>query len=169
VFFNLESLPEIVLLAIDTTVKQTVELSRGAIDLDALVAVHTELATATGSGSSATGLAGTLASRAVQKKGGPGAAAGVSSAALPNSTQLRVAMREVAHQWGSLVSEQAMQIHVLQRVVAKKEDPNTHVKFVDVLRALHSHGAGGAAVASGARMQVHTGVPLPTLFTVFVS
>ena len=51
------------------------------------------------------------------------------------------------------VSKQAMQIHVLQRVVAKKEDPNTHVKFVDVLRAVH--GGGGAAVASGARLQVH--------------
>ena len=50
-FFNLQSLPEIVLLAIDTTVKQTVEISRVAIDIDALVAAHAELTTATAASS----------------------------------------------------------------------------------------------------------------------
>ena len=154
VFFNLQSLPEIVLLAIDTTVKQTVELSRVAIDLDALVAAHAELTTATatsaGGGGIGAGLAGTLSNRAVQKKNvTAGASSAVSSAALPNSSQLRVAMRELAHQWGSLVSEQAMQIHVLQRVVAKKEDPNSHVKFVDILRNVHTGTLGGAGAGAG--------------------
>ena len=36
VFFNLNCLPEIVLLAIDTTIRATVEVSRAAIDLDSL-------------------------------------------------------------------------------------------------------------------------------------
>ena len=161
VFFNLQSLPEIVLLAIDTTVKQTVEISRVAIDLDTLVAAHAELTTATatssGGGGIGAGLAGTLSNRAVQKKNvTAGASSAVSSAALPNSSQLRVAMREMAHQWGSLVSEQAMQIHVLQRVVAKKEDPNSHVKFVDILRNVHTGtlgGAGAGAAGGHSRLQ----------------
>ena len=42
-------------------------------------------------------------------------------------------MREMAHQWISIVHNQASKIHSLQRVVLKKEDPSTHQKFVDVL------------------------------------
>jgi len=51
-------------------------------------------------------------------------------------TQVRNAIREVAHEWTSLVHEMALQIHVLQRVVAKKEDPSTHEKFTAVLQRL---------------------------------
>lgn len=54
---------------------------------------------------------------------------------------MRNAIREVAHVWTSLVHEMALQIHVLQRVVAKKEDPATHEKFTSVLQRL---GAGNA-------------------------
>jgi hypothetical protein len=36
VFFNLQSLPEVVLLAIDATVKETAELTRDSLDFDAI-------------------------------------------------------------------------------------------------------------------------------------
>jgi hypothetical protein len=54
-------------------------------------------------------------------------------------------MREIAREWGAMISDQAMQINVLQRVIAKKEDPSTHVKFIDVLESV---GQGNPALAS---------------------
>ncbi len=59
--------------------------------------------------------------------------------------QVRNAIREVAHVWTSLVHEMALQIHVLQRVVAKKEDPATHEKFTSVIQRLGANNAHGSA------------------------
>ena len=56
---------------------------------------------------------------------------------------MRNAIREVAHEWTSLVHEMALQIHVLQRVVAKKEDPATHEKFTTVLQRLGTGNSSG--------------------------
>lgn len=58
--------------------------------------------------------------------------------------QVRNAIREVAHVWTSLVHDMALQIHVLQRVVAKKEDPSTHEKFTSVLQRLGTGNALGS-------------------------
>lgn len=141
VFFNLQSLPEVILLAIDATVRQTVDISRTSIDLDAVVAAYPELAsvhTATRAAAVAAVLGGA----------GPRASTGPAS-----SSQVRVALREVAHQWASAVHEQAMQIHVLQRVVSKKEDPTTHKRFLEVLRVRVGAGAsvttGNQSLAAG--------------------
>jgi hypothetical protein len=142
VFFNLESLPEIVLLAVHTTVRRTVDLSAEALDLDTLVAANPELAT------SAAVPTGSLALGSTSKRAAAAAAAHAAPMAFPVSPQLRVALREAAHQWSALVFDQAMQIHVLQRVVAKKEDPTSHVRFIDVLRAVgNSSGSGSGATA----------------------
>jgi hypothetical protein len=54
-------------------------------------------------------------------------------------------MREIARDWGAMISDQAMQINVLQRVIAKKEDPSTHVKFIDILETV---GQSNPALAS---------------------
>jgi hypothetical protein len=47
----------------------------------------------------------------LQKKG-PGASG---QQLLSNPMQLRMAMREMCHQWAAAVQEQAVKIHVLQR------------------------------------------------------
>jgi hypothetical protein len=59
-------------------------------------------------------------------------------------------MREVAHVWSSMVHEMALQIHALQRVVAKKEDPATHQKFLTVLQRVRrpQDQASGPAVSA---------------------
>jgi hypothetical protein len=68
------------------------------------------------------------------------------------AAQLRTAIREVAHVWSSMVHEMALQIHALQRVVAKKEDPSTHQKFLSVLQRVkgraQEQGSGPAAVSA---------------------
>ena len=229
-FFNLQSLPEIVLLAVDATIKATVDLSRGTLDLDSLAAAHPDLLTVVttasmigrGSVTAAIASAGGLALQ--PKKPLPTVAAGVStlhslslspsvylnltltlshfftiSLSLytvsfshslclffyltlflsiffclctlhshthshsffysllpintipptaqqqPNSSALRTAMREIAREWGAMISDQAMQINVLQRVIAKKEDPSTHVKFTSILESV---GQGNPALSS---------------------
>lgn len=48
---------------------------------------------------------------------------------------MRVAMREISYNWTSHIHEHAMQINVLHRVISKKEDPTSHKKFSDVMRA----------------------------------
>ena len=141
VFFNLQSLPEIILLAIDATVRHTVEISRTAIDLDAVVASYPELASIHTT---------TRAAAVAAVMGGGGAKASQGQASM---SQIRVALREVAHQWATAVHEQAMQIHVLQRVVSKKEDPTTHKRFLEVLKVRVGAGAttttGNQNLASG--------------------
>lgn len=121
IFFNLQSLPEVLLLAIDSTVRFAVELSREALDLDALLAAHPEL---TGSVSTASTPATKQAAVAPTPKKD-------ASAVL---SQLRVAMRELCSEWASLMYDQAMHVLMLQRVVAKKEDPATHKRFSEVLK-----------------------------------
>ena len=141
VFFNLQSLPEVILLAIDATVRQTVDISRASIDLDAVVAAYPELASVH---------TATRAAAVAAVLGGAGPRAGQGPA---SSSQVRVSLREVAHQWASAVHEQAMQIHVLQRVVSKKEDPTTHRRFLEVLRVRVGNGAaattGNQSLAAG--------------------
>lgn len=85
IFFNLKSLPQIVLLAIDTTVKHTVDLSKGILDLDALVMTYPEIAMGS--------------APATQGKKGTGSA-----------SHGKVAVRELCHTWTTKVYEQAMQV-----------------------------------------------------------
>ena len=150
-FFNLQSLPEIVLLAIDATIRTTIDLSRDTLDLNALVLVHSDLVSTTVGGVvngvtnrsavqaalvSASSISSLALSQSQQKKSANSLHnATISQQNLPNSYQVRTALKEMAREWGSIVSDQAMQIHVLQRVMAKKEDPSTHVKFTDVLES----------------------------------
>ena len=140
----MQSLPEIILLAIDSTIRTTIELSRTALDLNMLVAAHTDLVSTTGVTGvtnrstvlSAGSLSSLTLSQSQQKKTLNSAQnTAVSQQNLPNSSQVRAALKEIARDWGSIVSDQAMQIQVLQRVMAKKEDPSTHIKFTDVLES----------------------------------
>jgi hypothetical protein len=152
VFFNLQSLPEIILLALHTTVKQTIEMSRAALDLDALVATYPELVSQAAPNTSTSTVAGL--SLGASKRAAAAAAVAAGPQPLPVSSQLRMALREAAHQWSALVFEQAMQIHVLQRVVAKKEDPSTHVRFIDVLRAA-GNASNNPVLASGRLLELY--------------
>ena len=109
-----------------------------------LVAAHTDLVSTTGVTGvtnrstvlSAGSLSSLTLSQSQQKKTLNSAQnTAVSQQNLPNSSQVRAALKEIARDWGSIVSDQAMQIQVLQRVMAKKEDPSTHIKFTDVLES----------------------------------
>jgi hypothetical protein len=125
VFFNLQSLPEIILLAIDLTIKSTVEISRKALDFESLIKSHPDLNPTKANNLS---VGSNLSNRGIINNNTN------LSAVQVNSSQLRVAMREISHQWTTLVLEQAMQIQVLQRVLLKKEDPSSHKKFTDVMK-----------------------------------
>jgi hypothetical protein len=84
VFFNLQSLPEIVLLAVDATIKATVDLSRVSLDLDTLAAAHPDLltvvpaASSTGRGSVTAAIASAGGLALQPKRTPPAVAAGVS-------------------------------------------------------------------------------------------
>jgi hypothetical protein len=56
---------------------------------------------------------------------------------------IRLAIRDLAHNWSSVVFEQAMQMQALQKVMAKKEDPTTQKTFISVLRSVIASGAVG--------------------------
>ena len=132
------------------------DLSRGALDLDSLVSSHPDLAVTpvTGSGlglgagigmpsrGSVSAALASAGSMGLQKKA---LLAAPLSQQQSNSPALRTAMKEIAREWGTLISDQAMQIHVLQRVIAKKEDPSTHLKFTDTLEGV---GQSNPALAS---------------------
>lgn len=147
VFYNLESLPEVILLAIDSAVHRTVESSRSALDIESIQILLHE---APGTGSMGGIIAG--APPSASKK--PLATShSVSGGAGSSSTaaQVRIAVREMAHVWSSMIHEMAMQVHVLQRVVAKKEDPTTHEKFLSVLQnaqPLHAQTHNSSSNAS---------------------
>eukprot|EP01034_Spumella_vulgaris_P034218 gene34218-42193_t len=136
VFYNLDSLPEIVLLVVDQTVRSTVEASRDALDFDLLGGLHGDL-----SGGAAINLPTSASKRPLNPASGAIGAAGAggstnnSQLSLP---QMRIAIRELAHHWSAAVHDKATQIHVFQRVVAKKEDPSSHEKFSEVLRRVGS-------------------------------
>lgn len=44
----------------------------------------------------------------------------------------------MGHLWSTIIHDNAMQMHAFQRVVAKKEDPTTHEKFLDVLKRVEN-------------------------------
>ena len=111
VFFNLNCLPEIVLLAIDSTIRSFVAVTENAIELDSFASAHAELINSvSGYPMQAAGSASLLSSTAAPIKAKKG-----------NFSQMRVAMREISYNWTSHIHEHAMQINVLQRVIAKKE------------------------------------------------
>jgi hypothetical protein len=162
VFYNLRTLPEVIILVIDTAVKRTAEASRESLHLEFLNGMSADLlladptlniagsaTTMSHSSSSSSSLASRSASSANIGAVAIGALTDAAGSALANvggtsvsssSThqvttlaQLRIAIREIAHMWSGCIYDHAMQVHVLQRVVNKKEDPVSHERFLDVL------------------------------------
>ena len=142
VFYNLQCLPEIVMMVIDISVKKTADLSREALDFDALVSLQPELGTTAQSSVGASTIPSTK--KSLPSSANSSASSSVTSSAAPSgpiisSPQLLMAMREMGHLWSTIIHDNAMQIHAFQRVVAKKEDPTTHEKFLDVLKRVDKH------------------------------
>jgi hypothetical protein len=166
IYFNLQSLPEIVLLAVDHTVRQTVELSKELIDLESIAKTFPDLSAIGADGKPNTNpgvlaliASGTAAGGAGGKKGG--SSGGVLHGFLCKGTEmirlltggnLRLAIRDMAHNWSSVVFEQAMQIQALQKVLAKKEDPTTHKTFISVLRSSGATGTVGSSLLAGGKI-----------------
>lgn len=137
VFYNLQCLPEIVMMVIDISVKKTADLSREALDFDALVSLQPELGAAAHSSVGASTIPSTK--KSLPPSANSSASPTVTSSSTPSGTiisspQLLMAMREMGHLWSTIIHDNAMQIHSFQRVVAKKEDPTSHEKFLDVLK-----------------------------------
>ncbi len=130
VFYNLDSLPEIVMLVVDQTVKSTVEASRDALDFELLSGMHGDLV---GSGVTV-GAPPSASKRPLNPASSTSTIGGNANSSQVSLAQLRIAIRELAHQWSAVVHDKATQMHVFQRVVAKKEDPTSHEKFSEVLR-----------------------------------
>lgn len=108
IFFNLQSLPEVVLLAVDTNIKKALELSTNIINVDKI-------------------------SKLTSDKTGNVIGQQSKKASIESSNQTKVAVMEIAHSWASSIYELALQILVLQKVLSKKEDPISHKRFADVL------------------------------------
>lgn len=143
VFYNLDSLPEIILLVIDTTVKATIESSRQALDMDEISSLWNSCVENPAAGSAKTSTALSVPLSASKRNASATGMARNNSSGTNNPNnqvislpQMRLALRELAHSWSSVIHEQAMRIHVFQRVVAKKEDPTTHEKFMSVLQRI---------------------------------
>ena len=111
IFFNLQSLSEIIMFALDAIIKQIVDASNTLLDFDGLTSAHPDVFQASSSRGKSN----------------------VSESAVNTTPQLRVAMREVAHVWSTKVLDLVMQVHVLSRVINKKEDPVTHKKLLEIL------------------------------------
>ena len=140
VFYNLQCLPEIVMMVIDSAVKKTADMSRDALDFEALISIQPELGSGTGNSSSLLGPLGIqstkkpTAAASSASSASSSASGGSATGPVTASPQLLMALREMGHLWSSIIHDNAMQMHSFQRVVAKKEDPTTHEKFLDVLK-----------------------------------
>lgn len=150
VFFNLDSLPEILLLTVDQTVRLAADASKDALQLDVLAGVFHDYVHKQG-GNNAAGAPPSATKRSVSTTALSTSTSSTSAAQPVTLSQLRLAMREITHAWSTVIFERATQMLILQRVIAKKEDPLTHVKFRDVLRekAATAKAEGGSHQTNG--------------------
>ena len=144
-FFNLQSLPEILLLAVDTAVKGMVDVSRESLDLNDVVS---RFGGVLGSSSSSAGRASAVAAAVGAGKKSNSVAKGISDHTTGGSSTSRVtedpksetsarsALLNIANTWSAQLFEQGYSIYVLQKVLSKKEDPTTHVLFLDAMATL---------------------------------
>lgn len=118
-FYNLQSLHQAVLLAIDTNIKKALELSISIISVDKVSKLQSDKASV------------------VQQSKKPLKTSETTNNNTSNQNesynQTKVALMEIAHSWALSVFELAMQVLVLQKVLSKKEDPISHKRFADIL------------------------------------
>ena len=118
-FYNLQSLHQVVLLAIDTNIKKALELSISIISVDKVSKLQSDKASV------------------VQQSKKPLKTSEATNNNTSNQNesynQTKVALMEIAHSWALSVFELAMQVLVLQKVLSKKEDPISHKRFADIL------------------------------------
>ena len=134
IFYNLNSLPEILIYAIDNTVRRAIELSNAALDFEGLVSSYSILSTKNSANPG--GLGGDSGRNQQARVAGSNLANVISAEA--TSPQMRMSMKEVAHLWSTQILENAMQIHILQWVILNKEDPSTHKRFISLLSQIIS-------------------------------
>eukprot|EP00981_Chlorochromonas_danica_P014289 scaffold7730_cov173-Ochromonas_danica.AAC.4 len=155
VFYNLDSLPEVIIAVIDQMTKVTLEGARDSLDLTPLQALYadymnrastsaTTTATTTTTGSTNSSMGGSGSSTTNNLIG-----SGSSQQGVVSIVQLRIAIRELAHSWSTIIYDHATQILVFQRVVQKKEDPTSHRRFIDVLKAASFTNSSLAVLQQG--------------------
>lgn len=180
IFFNLGALAHTLVTAIDTVVAHTVESGRSRIDVDELGAQFPELLGGASSGRGGKGGSrGAAALAVVASMGTKGGSKRTSDTRngregrAQSEVMLRAALKETATMWSEDVRDLAKRVMVLQRVLTKKEDPGTHVKFTSHVatkvasgacdglsrsrRELHLLGAGDLLSLFFARLQAPFG------------
>ena len=137
------------MMVIDISVKKTADLSREALDFEALVSLQPELGVAAQSNVGMSTISSTKKTLPLSVNNSSASASVTASSApagaIISSPQLLMAMREMGHLWSTIIHDNAMQMHSFQRVVAKKEDPTTHEKFLDVLKRIDKQSAANNA------------------------
>lgn len=133
VFYNLRSIPEVLILAIDETVARTVQLSKEVLNIKDLVQANPELSSymSVENGDRTTG----------------------SSKKFSISTATRLAIRDLFQSWTQAVVDQASLIYSLQKIFARKEDPSTHRPFIEILAELPD-STGNSLLKKGQLLQM---------------
>lgn len=137
IFYHLQSLPDILLFCIDNVVRSTMDLSINQLDVDTLAKEFPELANT----STTSNIRSMLSSTNTSSNSSTvtiGRNKGITTIPFPISNPLRNKIKEMVHTWATIIYDQSMQIHILQRVIAKKEDPTTQMKFIEILKKLVS-------------------------------
>lgn len=155
IFFHLQCLPEVLLLAIDHVVKETVDASGEMLDLTNLVNEHADLASQNASTSRSSTLSTATLPPITNSAGGNRKTAATQGVTIPYpvTTIIRRGVKDIVNTWSNLMHEQSLQISVLQRVIAKKEDPNTQKKFSDILK-LAAAGSSNTLLANGKLLEL---------------
>jgi hypothetical protein len=120
VFFHLQALPDIVLLALDHTVRLVCDLIKEVVDVKALSSQFPE-----------------LGGKGINKESKP-AQSTASNKKERGSAQLRLALKELAFQFDAILFEYSARVSGLHQLLAQKEDPSSHERYMTVLLASSS-------------------------------
>jgi hypothetical protein len=177
IFFNLQSLPDTIVYAVDAHIHQAVELSRGSIDVEEITRNFPDLvgggpgagggSRGVGSGSRTAAALAAVANMGTKSSSGNSRGGKSSSAAgdrAQSEVMLRAALKESAAVWAEGIRGHAMQVLVLQRVLCKMEDASTHVRFTMSVARCVGSGRCDSLIASRSELSHLSHGNLLTLF-----
>ena len=120
VFFQLGSLPEVVLMAADHTVRLVADVLKEVVDVNAL---------ASGQGEAGSTKAGTAAKKSSVRLGPSGG----TRKEIEHLTLTASAVREVASNFDGILFDYSQRLLGVQQLLAQKEDPATRTTYLEVL------------------------------------
>jgi hypothetical protein len=106
------------MVVVDSKVRKVMEITESFLNLDTLVLNYPELKKST---IDETFVNSGLGSKKPSKEG---------KTAMNFQSRSKLALNEICYTWASALYEQAQQIILMQKIIAKKEDSSTHQKFL---------------------------------------